>query len=288
VTDPSEAGIRLPHERPGKHRLPCPQCEKGRGDDALEVTVTPRRWAFWRCFRCGLEGKAPLDDDAHQQPRERRPLRLEPPPEAPRPNGLTAGAQRLLAGCKPITKGSPAAAYLAARGCAMPENDVLWHPALLHRTGHVGPAIVAIVTDIITCERINLHRTWLKPDGSGKAEVEKPRLLLKGHRAHGGVIRLFADEEVTTGLALAEGLETALTAAHGFTPIWATVSADNLATFPVIEGIESLTVAVDHDKAGIAAFNAVAARWLAAGREVREWKPPEHGQDINDWLGAAA
>jgi hypothetical protein len=292
----AEAGIRLPREHPGKHRLPCPQCEKGRSDDALEVTVTPWRWAFWKCYRCGLEGRAPLDDDAHHHHREHRHLHLEPPPETPRPNGLTAGARRLLASCKPITKGSPVATYLAVRGCATPENDVLWHPALRHRTGHVGPAIVAVVTDIITGERINLHRTWLKPDSSGKAEVEKPRLLLKGHRAHGGVVRLSPDEEITTGLALAEGLETALTAAHGFTPVWATVSAGNLATFPVLDGVEVLTVFADHDqpnrytgkRAGIEAAEACAERWLDAGREVRIWHSPVEGQDFNDFAAEAA
>jgi hypothetical protein len=283
----AEGGIRLPHEHPGKHRLPCPQCEKGRSDDALEVTVTPRRWTFWKCYRCGLEGRAPLDEGAHHH-REPRHLRLEAPPETPRPNELTAGAKRLLAGCKPITKSSPAADYLAIRGCTTPDNDVLWHPALRHRSGHIGPAIVAIVTDIVTGERINLHRTWIKPDGAGKAEIEKPRLLLKHHRAHGGVIRLFPDEAVTTGLCIAEGLETTLSAAHGFTPAWATLDAGNLATFPVLDGIECLTVAVDHDRAGLAAFNTVAARWLAAGREVRQWLPPDYGADINDWAGAAA
>jgi hypothetical protein len=38
---------------------------------------------------------------------------------------------------------------------------VLWHPALPHPSGHVGPAIVAVVTDALTGEPINLHRTWL-------------------------------------------------------------------------------------------------------------------------------
>jgi hypothetical protein len=135
---------------------------------------------------------------------------------------------------------------------------------------------------------MSLHRTWLAPDGSGKAPVEKPRLLLKGHDKAGGVVRLFPDDEVTSGLAIAEGIETALTAAHGFTPVWATIDAGNLAAFPVLDGIESLTVAIDHDKAGLDAFNGVAARWLAAGREVRQWLPPDYGADINDWAGAAA
>jgi putative DNA primase/helicase len=147
---------------------------------------------------------------------------------------------------------------------------------------------VAIVTDAVTGVRISLHMTWIRPDGSGKADLPKPRLMFKGHRKHGGVVRLFPDEEVTTGLCIAEGIETGLTAAHGFTPVWALIDAGNLAEFPVLDGIESLTVALDHDKAGIAAFNAVAARWIAAGREVRQWQPPEHGMELNDWLGAAA
>jgi putative DNA primase/helicase len=287
---PDQLGIRLPHERPGKHRIPCPQCKKDKGDDALKVTVTPRRWAFWKCYRCGLEGKAPLDDGEHHHSRERRPrpAPVTNPLQAQVFSGLSPWGRRIWDNCKLITKGSLPSTYFEVRGCAEPQDAVRWHPALKHRTGHVGPAIVALVTDIITGEPVNLHRTWLRPDGTGKADVMKPRLLLKGHRAHGGVIRLFPDDEVTTGLCLAEGLETALTAAHGFTPVWATVSAGNLAEFPVLDGVESLTIAIDYDKAGLDAFNAVAARWIAAGREVRQWQPPEHGMDINDWLGAAA
>jgi hypothetical protein len=144
------------------------------------------------------------------------------------------------------------------------------------------------VTDVLSGAAISLHTTWLAPDGSGKAPIERPRLLAQGCRKAGGVVRLFPDEDVNTGLCIAEGIETAMVAARGFAPAWATIDAGNLATFPVLDGIESLTVAVDHDKAGLVAFNAVAARWLAAGREVRQWQPPEHGMDLNDWLGAAA
>jgi putative DNA primase/helicase len=293
MTALTEAGIHLRHEKPGKQRLPCPQCKKGRDDDALEVTVTPRRWVFWRCFRygCGLEGRAPLDNDGTRHRFRERQLKPAPerkPVAAQVFSGLSPWGRRIWDNCKLITCGSLPSTYFEVRGCTEPQDAVRWHPALKHRTGHVGPAIVALVTDIITGEPVNLHRTWLRPDGTGKADVMKPRLLLKGHRAHGGVIRLFPDDEVTTGLCLAEGLETALTAAHGFTPVWATVSAGNLAEFPVLDGVESLTIAIDHDKAGLDAFNAVAARWLAAGREVRQWQPPEHGMDLNDWLGAAA
>ena len=40
--------------------------------------------------------------------------------------------------------------------------------------------ILARITDALTGEPIGLHQTWLTLDGSGKAPVERPRLLLKG------------------------------------------------------------------------------------------------------------
>jgi putative DNA primase/helicase len=55
------------------------------------------------------------------------------------------------------------------------------------------------VTDARDGEPINLHRTWLAKDGSGKAPIDKPRRLLKGHRSNNGVIRLWPDDDVTLG-----------------------------------------------------------------------------------------
>ena len=48
------------------------------------------------------------------------------------------------------------------------------------------------------------------------------------------VVKLCADEDVTVGLGLAEGLETALTVLgnFAFAPIWAALSAGTIATFP--------------------------------------------------------
>jgi hypothetical protein len=80
MTALAEAGLRLPHERPGKHRLPCPECDKGRCDDALQVTVTQQRWAFWKCWRCAWEGRAPLDDMPAQCEPQPRPRLVKPAP----------------------------------------------------------------------------------------------------------------------------------------------------------------------------------------------------------------
>jgi hypothetical protein len=113
-------------------------------------------------------------------------------------------------------------------------------------------------------------------------------MLWPGLPKAGGVVRLWPDDAVTYSLCIGEGIETCLTAALGFTPVWSCIDAGNLAAFPVLDGIESLTVAVDHDPAGLAAFNAVASRWLRAGVEVRKWQPDENGSDINSWAENAA
>jgi hypothetical protein len=99
---------------------------------------------------------------------------------------------------------------------------------------------------------------------------------------------MWLDEEVTSGLLVGEGIETSLSAARGFGLAWATVDAGNLAAFPALGGIESLTIVEDHDAAGIAAAAACAERWLAAGAEVRMWRSPTPGADFNDHVGAAA
>jgi phage/plasmid primase-like uncharacterized protein len=128
---------------------------------------------------------------------------------------------------------------------------------------------------------MTLHRTWVGPDGR-KANVDPPRLLLGGHRKQGGVIRLWPDESVTRGLAVAEGVETALSLAWGFAPVWACIDAGNLAAFPHLSGVESLVIACDNDGAGRAAARACAARWVDAGAETFITRQTEN--DLNDVL----
>lgn len=153
-------------------------------------------------------------------------------------------------------------------------------------TRTVRPALVGLVTDIETRKPISLHQTWIQRDGT-KAPVTPSRLLLGGHRKTGGVIRLWPDDAVSTGLAIAEGVETALSLAHAFQPVWACIDAGNLSQFPVLPGIECLTIAVDHDPAGILAAHACADRWTSAGREVRLVMADTPKADLNDLARAA-
>ena len=152
------------------------------------------------------------------------------------------------------------------------------------------------MTDVLTGEPINLHRTWLARDGAGKAPIDKPRLLLEGHRTD-GVIRLSPDDEVTLGLVIGEGVESCLAAARlGLAPVWSTLTAGNLTEFPVLPGLEGLTVLVDHDRpnpktgkrAGIEAALAVIPRYVDAGfdpeRDLVTICSPVEGQDFNDMV----
>jgi hypothetical protein len=185
---------------------------------------------------------------------------------------------------KPITEDSPAGRYLIGRGCALPpsDGDLRWHPRAKHwKSGHIGPALIALITDAVTCRPVSLHFTWLASDGAGKADLDPPRLTLPGH-SNIGVVRLWPDDAVTTGLLVGEGIESTLTVAHGFQPAWATLNAGNLAKLPPLDGIETLTVAADNDKAGIQAARVVARCWRVRGHEVRVWKAPEPNADPND------
>jgi putative DNA primase/helicase len=105
--------------------------------------------------------------------------------------------------------GGVAAQYLRSRHCVVPAyGDLRWHPSLKHPSGYVGPALVALITDVETNEPLSLHRTWIT--ANGKANIDTPRLLLGNHAIVGGVIRLWPDDEVNSVLGIAEGIENRL------------------------------------------------------------------------------
>jgi hypothetical protein len=172
--------------------------------------------------------------------------------------------------------------YLRSRGLKLPRCPALrFHPACLREDERL-PAMLALMTDPVTNAPCGLHRTFLASNGSGKAPGKAKMML-----GHAGVVRLVTDEDVTAGLGLAEGLETALGVMQiaGWRPVWAATTAVAIAKFPVLAGIEALTIFADADDsgAGLRAANECAARWTEASREVRICTPPAG----TDWLDAA-
>jgi hypothetical protein len=289
----ADRGIELKRYRPGNHRAPCPCCAKGKRDDALAVKID-HEGACWHCHRCGEQGGT-------RNGKSNTMLDSAPPPrpEPERHEALSDWGRTLWENARPIEPGTIAATYLEGRGCALPPfPDAIhlrWHPALSDLvSGYTGPALVALVTDAETGAEINLHRTWLRHDGAGKAPIDTPRRLLKGHPAR-GVIRLWPDAEVTLGLVLGEGIESCLAAARaGLVPVWAAISAGNLKAFPVLPGLDGLALLIDHDKpnprtgirAGHDAALAVIEHYAAAGfdpeRDLRIVLPPTEGEDAAD------
>src|SRR5690606_37786433 len=164
-------------------------------------------------------------------------------------------------------RGSLGEVYLRHRRCALPpaDSDLRFLPG----SDRYPPSLCALVTHVVTAEPMTLHFTRLRSDGKGKAGTERDKLLLGGYPKAGGVIRLWSDESVSTGIAIAEGIETALCAAHAFTPVWSCIDAGNLAKFPVLPGVEALTIFADNDPAGLKAARECGQRWADAGREVR-------------------
>jgi hypothetical protein len=208
---------------------------------------------------------------------------------------LSDHGRRIWPESRPLA-GTIGAEYLLARRCVIPpaDGDLRFHPALQYpklgatpeeraaQPDYCGPALVALVTDVVSGEPIGLHRTWICEDGT-KANTPGPaRLLLGGHRKAGGVIRLWPDEAVTTGLGIGEGIESCLSLAHAFRPAWSLIDAGNLRTLPVLPGIEALVIAQDNDPAGRAAAADCAVRWSAAGCTVALVSAAHDGADLND------
>jgi hypothetical protein len=174
--------------------------------------------------------------------------------------------------------------YLAARGLVLPDaQDIRFHPRLLHvPTRTERPAMVALMRDIKTNAPTGLHRTYLSDDGRAKAPVTPVKMMLG--RSSGACVKLVPDDEVTMGLGIAEGIETAIAAMiMGAPPMWALLSANGVKHFPVLAGIETLTICADDDEAGLSAARDCAVRWRESGCEVLMRSPGAH----EDWADVA-
>ncbi len=184
-------------------------------------------------------------------------------------------------------RGTLVETYLASRAVALVAELAMrvirFHAACPWRDKVSGelvhtPALLAVMRNIHTNEVTAVQRTALSQTG------EKIGRMALGRKT-GAAVKLSADEDVTMGLAIGEGLETVLSAMQlGFTPAWALGDANNVRHFPVVSGIECLTIIVDNDVSGTGQRAALdcSRRWTAAGREVFRVIPDRCGEDIND------
>jgi putative DNA primase/helicase len=180
-------------------------------------------------------------------------------------------------------RGTVAADYLASRGITLADhissNVIRFQPTLKFGGASVG-AMLALFRDIRTNEPCGIHRTFL--DGAGRKLARK----MLGRCKHAAV-KLDADENVELGLTIGEGVETCLAARlAGFRPVWSLGSSGATAAFPVLAGIDAITILgeVGDGGANDRAAQACAARWMNAGQEAFIVSPCL-GSDLNDvWL----
>ena len=99
------------------------------------------------------------------------------------------------------------------------------------------------MTTVIGNRAVGIHRIWFRP-----GEIKAVKKIAPRRRNRCGLHPPMADDAVSVGLGIAEGVEAALAASFAFSPIWSTIDAGQLAKFPIIAGLESLTIFADFDK----------------------------------------
>lgn len=246
----------------GEHRITCPHCGRNQRDKTAGLKVDAAG-AVLHCHRCHV---VETFRDKHNAVRRAPRILPQYSQNAPKRTTLNEWGRRLWESTRELS--GVAEAYLRHRRCVLPPKygDLRWHPALKHRSGYVGPALVGLVRNIHSNEPMSLHRTWIT--ATGKADIDPPRMTLGGHETKGGCIKLWPTEDVNHTLGIAEGVETALSMAHCIDATWSCIDAGHLGQFPVLAGISQLYISRDNDPAGIAAAAACADRWHRAGRYV--------------------
>jgi hypothetical protein len=143
------------------------------------------------------------------------------------------------------------------------------------------PALLALLRDVRIGEPCGTINVYLRRDGGDR--LRDPKGKTSWGRAGGSAVMLDDFADVTLGLVVAEGVETAIALWMAeLRPVWALGGAGNLKSFPVLGGIEALTIAADADDAGQKAAAEVIRRWRGAGREVLTVAPP-----AGDWADQA-
>jgi hypothetical protein len=198
----------------------------------------------------------------------------------PAPNRNSAYALDLWAESVPA-QGTIVETYLAARGITVSIPPALrYHHGLKHPDGGTWPAMVALVTRGATGTPLAIHRTFLKKDGTAKAPVPRPKMMLGA--CSGGAVRL---AEAGAKLAVGEGIETCLSVSQKVElPVWAALSTSGLKSLDLPPIVREVTILADGDEAGEEAALSAGRRWKAAGLTAKIARPTGGAGDFNDML----
>jgi putative DNA primase/helicase len=159
-------------------------------------------------------------------------------------------------------------------------RDAAWH----WPTGSTWPCVIALVRRHDGIE-LCAHQTFIEPDGSGKAPVEKPRLFPAGGAPAGGGV-WFGAPDPEREFLVAEGIESTLSAMrlYGAESGVAGLSADGVRKLILPPEARRVRIFADNDELGQGLAAAVEARrrWRAEGRRVAISHAQAVGEDAND------
>jgi DNA primase len=251
---------------------------------------------FYHCFGCGAHGDVldwwqAVEGLSFDQARERLAREAgaigagaERSRSRPDADGETARKQEearaIWRASSPIG-GTLAETYLReARRIRLALPACLrFHPQLAIGPRELGdaPAMVAAVVDLAGGV-VAVQRTFLLPDGSGKAAIDRPKRAL-GPVGQGAVC--LAPAGMVTGIA--EGVETGLSAAELFcVPVWCALGS-NLARVVLPDFVRNVAVFADRGEAGERAAAIASKAFHEQGRKVAV-RFPARGKDFNDEL----
>ena len=155
-------------------------------------------------------------------------------------------------------------------------------PKLRDGDGGLRPCMVAMVGRYGEPKFDSMHRTFLRPDGLAKAEMEAPRKVMPGSLPDGACVML-SDWTESGPIGIAEGIETALAASAMFDiPVWAALNSTRLAKWIPPQGCEEVVIFGDNDPL----FGGQAAAWRLAHRlAVKKHQVSVHIPDTpgDDW-----
>lgn len=186
---------------------------------------------------------------------------------------------------KPVTTQDTAGRYLNSRGLILPNGGNLRFISNGYDgEGGVHPMMAALVADP-DGRPVQLHRTFLRPDGQGKALMTAPRRFMKGEVPSGSAVRLYRYESGPLGIA--EGIETAIAASMlNDMPVWSALDAGKLAKWQPPAQCRSVVIFADNDAhgKGMDCAEALRGRLTNAGLQVTIRAPERVGEDWNDVL----
>lgn len=207
-------------------------------------------------------------------------------------------AHELYLSAVPIAD-TPAENYLKARaldfraaGLELP-GALRFHPQVYcQETRSKLPALVATIVSL-EGRHLGTHRTWLQPDGSGKATLVEPKKSLGKYQ--GGFIPLWKGKhrcsmkDLPPGVAVyvSEGIEDGLSAVLADPSIRciAGISLSNIGSLVLPEQCPVHILGQrDEKKKAIEAFASSVERLQARGHKVFLIYPPEGVKDYNDLL----